>query len=225
MPTAEFYSSLGSKYEQAFAHDQGLLAFIQRALSHLPSNARVLDAGCGTGKPVATSLGAAGHHVTGFDISDAMVELSRAAVPSGTFTVADMRDYKLGSKHQRLDAVFNILSLFLLSGEGVEQMAARWTQWLVSGGMLCVCSFGAEDMYVEAKGAKFDAGAGCARDIPVRFMGERPKVTLFTKAGWRSLLEKNRFEVIDAVTEVFVSPPETKTDAEPHFFIIAKKRC
>ena len=223
MPTAEFYSSLGSRYEAAFAHDPGLLSFISRALAYLPPHAAVLDAGCGTGHPVATSLAAAGHRVTGFDISDAMVGLARKAVPSGTFTVGDMRDYAPPSG-ENWDAVFNILSLFLLSREEIETMAARWATGVTPGGLWWLCSLGAADVGVEEKGAVFDADGLAAREIPVRFMGERPRVTMFTKSGWRRLLEGEGFEVVEAVTEVFVPPVETLTDDEPHFFVVARKR-
>jgi len=218
MPNAEFYSALGSKYEDAFAHDPGLLTFIQTALNLLPPAAHVLDAGCGTGRPVASSLAAAGHRVTGIDISDEMVSLSRKAVPEATFEVADLRDYR---PMQRLDAVFNILSLFLLNRQEIEDMAGRWATWLETGGILSICTFGAEDVAKDK--AAYDADGLCVRDHKVRFMGEMVPVTLFTKQGWKELLEAKGFEIVDQRTEVFVPPKEALTDDEPHYFVIAKK--
>lgn len=84
---ADFYSSLGSKYEDAFGHDEGLTKFIEKALTYLSPQSHVLDAGCGTGKPVASALAAAGHSVTGTDTSEVMLELvgkqCRAATSKG----------------------------------------------------------------------------------------------------------------------------------------------
>jgi 2-polyprenyl-3-methyl-5-hydroxy-6-metoxy-1,4-benzoquinol methylase len=73
---ANFYSSLGSNYEDVFWENPGLLKFIERALPYLPLKANVLDVGCGFGKPVAMTLAAAGHSVTGIDISGIMIPLS-----------------------------------------------------------------------------------------------------------------------------------------------------
>jgi 2-polyprenyl-3-methyl-5-hydroxy-6-metoxy-1,4-benzoquinol methylase len=73
--------------------------------------ANVLDVGCGTGKPVAMTLAAAGHSVTGIDISDIMIALSQKAVPSGRFHLLDVKEYEPPSGPP-FDAVFNILCLF-----------------------------------------------------------------------------------------------------------------
>jgi SAM-dependent methyltransferase len=222
MPDAEFYSSLGTRYEDAFAHNAGLLSFMEAAIAYLPSNAHVLDAGCGTGKPVATSLAAAGHPVTGIDISDTMVELSRKAVPGGTFTVADMRNY-VPPLSERFGAIFNILSLFALEREEIETIMMKWHSWLETGGLLCICTMAAEDCHPETKGQGYDADGRCAREIRVRFMGEQVKITLFTRNGWEMLLRANGFEVVDTRTELFFPPKEADNDEEPHYYIIARK--
>ncbi|KAF2478413.1 S-adenosyl-L-methionine-dependent methyltransferase [Lindgomyces ingoldianus] len=223
MLNAKFYSSLGSKYEDAFAHDAGLISFIQTVLSDMPPQALVLDVGCGTGKPVASSLAAAGHRILGIDISPAMVELSRKAVPSGTFDVADMRNY-VPPEGIRLDAIFNILSLFLLDREGIESMAEKWSSWLPAGGLLCICTMAAEDCSPDEKGNGYDADGLCARDIGIRFMGAQTFITLFTRKGWAALLEKQGFEIVKTMTEMHAPPEEADSDPEPHLFIVAKKK-
>ncbi len=58
--------------------------------ARLPERGDVLDIGCGCGIPVARSLAAAGHQVTGVDISDVQVERARRLVPDGTFIRADI---------------------------------------------------------------------------------------------------------------------------------------
>ncbi|MFH9354937.1 class I SAM-dependent methyltransferase [Kitasatospora sp. NPDC017646] len=49
----------------------------------------MLDVGCGTGVPVVRSLAAAGHRVTGVDISDVQVQRARELVPEAAFVRAD----------------------------------------------------------------------------------------------------------------------------------------
>ena len=220
MSTAEFFSSLGSKYEDAFGHDAGLLAFIREALLHLPPSSVVLDVGCGTGKPVASSLAAAGHRVIGIDLSDTMVELSRKAVPSGSFEVADMRDYV---PKEQVNAVFSILSHLQMGREGIEEMVGKWARWLEVGGLLMICTLPAEDCEHRGPNAGYDADGRCARNLEFRFMGGTATGTAFTREGWRVLLEEKGFSIVHTNTEVFVPPEEAQCDPEPHYYIIAKK--
>jgi SAM-dependent methyltransferase len=214
------YSNLGSDYEDAFSHDAGLHEFLGTALPLLPPSSRVLDVGCGTGRPVASTLSSAGHHVLGVDISDKMVELSSRAVPAGTFEVGDMREYV--PKGDKFDGVFNILSLFILSREEIEAMSAKWSSWLKPGGILCICTIAAEDVRPKPS-PEYDEDGLCARDIGFRFLGNNVKTTLFTEDGWRLLLEKNGFEIVVEKKDLFKLPPETDSDDEMHYFLIARK--
>ncbi len=56
----------------------------------LPERARVLDAGSGTGTPVARSLAQGGHDVLGIDVSREMVATARRNVPGATFQRMNM---------------------------------------------------------------------------------------------------------------------------------------
>lgn len=219
----KFYDSLGAKYETGFAHDEGLISFVKTLVTLLPSSSNVLDMGCGTGKPVAYSLAQAGHDVTGVDISEVMVDLSRQAVPNGTFEVSDMRTWS-PKDGGNFDAVLNILSLFVLNREEVESMADRWTSWIKPGGLLAVCSIPVDDLDLSKQGGKYDPDRYCARDVPVRLMGTWPKVTLFTRAGWRKMFEDRGFDVVHENTTLFEPPKESQSDPEIHFFIVGKKR-
>ncbi|KAM3077085.1 hypothetical protein ACMFMG_003446 [Clarireedia jacksonii] len=215
------FSSLGSNYEDAFSHDTGLHEFLKTALSLLPPSSRIFDAGCGTGRPVSSTLSAAGHHVLGIDLSDKMIELSRKAVPAGTFELGDMRKYV--PKGDQFDGVFNILSLFALSREEIEAMSAKWSTWLKPGGILCICTIPAEAVRPKSS-SEYDDDGLCARNIGFRFLGNDVTITLFTREGWRLLLEKNGFEVIIEKEDLFKLAPETDSDDELHYFLIARKK-
>ncbi|CAK1356525.1 uncharacterized protein RHO25_012332 [Cercospora beticola] len=218
---ADLFSSIGEQYEAAFGHDQGLLKFTQKVLEHLKPNSHILDVGCGTGKPVATTAAEAGHKITGIDLSEVMVELASKAVPTGTFEVADMLTYQ--PKDIKFDAVFNMLSLFLLRRQDVELMATRWNCWLPLGGILAIGTGAAEDVHPEKLEVQYDEDGACARKMPFEFMGKPITIDMFTRAGWEKLLVDAGFEVLYTTTDVFVPPPETGCQTEPHYFIMAKK--
>lgn len=57
----------------------------------LPPGARVLDAGCGAGEPVARYFVDRGDAVTGIDVSERMLALARRQVPAATFQRMDLR--------------------------------------------------------------------------------------------------------------------------------------
>lgn len=81
--------------------DAGGHAFRQRRyvdliLEGLERGARVLDVGCGTGRPVAEYLVARGFHVVGIDSSEGMLEIARRAVPEAQFVWGDMTEAEFG---------------------------------------------------------------------------------------------------------------------------------
>jgi SAM-dependent methyltransferase len=62
----------------------------------LPRGARVLDAGCGTGR-VGAVLDARGHTVVGVDADPALVDAARADHPGPRWLVADLAELDLGA--------------------------------------------------------------------------------------------------------------------------------
>ncbi|MFJ5543375.1 class I SAM-dependent methyltransferase [Micromonospora chalcea] len=63
----------------------------------VPPGARVLDAGCGTGR-VAAALAARGHDVVGVDADPTLVEAARADHPGPRFLVADLAELDLAAQ-------------------------------------------------------------------------------------------------------------------------------
>ena len=59
-------------------------------VSLLPKGARILDAGCGAGVPVAKFLVDRGYSVTGIDFSTSMINLACQQVPGAEFLEGDM---------------------------------------------------------------------------------------------------------------------------------------
>ena len=91
---------------------------LDRMLTHAPGR-RVLDLGCGTGRPIAQYLTDRRCAVTGVDGAPAMVELFRRNVPEAQAIVADMRGLELG---EDFDAILAWDSFFHLSPDDQRAM-------------------------------------------------------------------------------------------------------
>ncbi|MFY0662381.1 MAG: class I SAM-dependent methyltransferase [Shimia sp.] len=123
---AEIKAGMAAVYERnAAAWDEGRDTslreknWLTRWLEGLPVPAKILDLGCGSGRPLSGYLAGLGHHVCGVDASAAMIARAQANVPGATFQIADMRALDLG---QLFDAILSWDAFFHLSPE--EQRAA-----------------------------------------------------------------------------------------------------
>ena len=211
-----------NQYDDAYARDPGVLRFLSTVLSHLPPQSQVLDVGCGTGKPVAETLAAAGHFITGIDNVHAMVELSQKRIPNGVFQLSDMREY-VHPKTKQLDAVLMVRSLFRLGREEIEETVRKYGSWLHSGGLVCIATMAADDFSPDNMLSGYDPDGLCAREVRKQFMGNQVTSALFTQVGWQLLLQKNGFNIVDQKKNVFGPPDRIDSDALPYYYIIAKK--
>ncbi|KAG4027751.1 hypothetical protein MFRU_027g00440 [Monilinia fructicola] len=226
LPSIEYYDDLAKVYENAFSHDKGLHEFIEMTLLELPSTAKVLDIGCGTGKPVSYAMAANGHKVHGIDLSSAMIELSRKRVPSGSFEQANMLKYspRFPNNTPDIDAIFAVFSLFYLSRKDTATMISKMFNWLKPNGLLCIGTISAEDF--ETTPSMYDADGLCATDVEMTFMGSRcSSMTAFTKQGWKSVIESAGFEITHTKSNLFVPRPSpgVASDDEMHYFVMARK--
>ncbi|PZS26435.1 MAG: class I SAM-dependent methyltransferase [Pseudonocardiales bacterium] len=83
------YDALSWRYRADDADAGQYAPWIAELSAAIPPHSRVLDIGCGCGVPVARDLTAAGHRVTGVDLSDVQIERARRLVPGATFICAD----------------------------------------------------------------------------------------------------------------------------------------
>ncbi|MCG8592992.1 MAG: class I SAM-dependent methyltransferase [Kiloniellales bacterium] len=85
------------------------LPFLERLSERLPARSRVLDLGCGAGRPVDAFLVERGHQVIGIDISEAMIALARRNIPQASFHRRDMAGLQPGD--YQVDAVVSFYAL------------------------------------------------------------------------------------------------------------------
>lgn len=111
---------------EAFARDRDKSLYerrwLDRALAHTRGR-RVLDLGCGPGRPIATYLADRRCTITGVDAAPAMLALFEAALPRAETVEADMRGLELG---EAFDLILAWNSLFHLSGEDQKAMFATF---------------------------------------------------------------------------------------------------
>ena len=107
--------------------------WLGRFSPRLARGARVLDAGCGNGLPVAREL-ARHFQVTGLDLSPVQVERARELVPLARFVCGDMAtaEFEPGS-FDAIVAFYSIINLPLAEHPGVLR---RFADWLAPGGWL-----------------------------------------------------------------------------------------
>ena len=100
--------------------------------------ARVLDAGCGTGR-IAIRLADREYEVTGVDVDASMLDIARHEAPALDWREADLSSFDLGSTYDLVLLAGNILPL--LEPGTLGATCARLAAHLARNGLL-VCGFG-----------------------------------------------------------------------------------
>lgn len=200
---AQVYNALGQAYEEVFGEQPGAGAAIAHLLSLLPGKARVLDVGSGTGRPVAATIAAAGHDVTGYDVSEKMVELARERVPAARFELADMRelDFEPGS----WDVVVAFFSMLQLPRADQEAMIGRFATWLAPGGHLVLATVPSD--------ANGRAG---------EWMGHWMQTFSYPVPVLRQLLANAGLRIVREHVEDF-TPDSEQADAEAQVYLTVRK--
>lgn len=145
-PVASLYDSIGKKYEMAYSGIPAQEKSLQWILSKLPrTGCRILDIGCGTGRPAASTLASSpGFHIVhGIDISDGMLAVAREHVPSATFQQVDLRDFR--AEPSTFDAIVSYFAfLVAISQQQIEEILGRIFVWLKPGGLLVLSTIPAD---------------------------------------------------------------------------------
>ncbi|HEY4459917.1 MAG TPA: class I SAM-dependent methyltransferase [Pseudonocardiaceae bacterium] len=199
----DVFDSLGKDHETAFAGFTAQRDEAEWLAGELPANARVLDVGCGTGKPVAEVLAAAGHRVTGYDVSPTMVELARAQLPQVSFEVGDLRT--LEQPASSWDAVVACYSLLQLTRAQIDAALAKFADWLAPGGIFLLVT-----VPVDVEGFDFE------------FMGKPVTVSSYSAEGYRERLDRLGLAVVRERFAEF-QPDFPGAAPEPALFLSARK--
>lgn len=97
------YNRMGDWFDQKRSRDLSFeIHYLDKITSALPAGAKILDIGCGTGRPIAEYLLKRGFQVTGVDGSHKMIELAKQYVPQARLFLQDMRSLRLNEKFDAL---------------------------------------------------------------------------------------------------------------------------
>lgn len=193
---AAAFNEIGERYDEAFPHKEEQVTAASWLIGHLKPGARILDAGCGTGRPTARQLSEAGMSVMGIDISPVMLSLARKNVPRATFSEMDIMDLAPGIGE--FDAVVAFFSLLMLARQQIPPALARIRQILVPQGWLVLGM-------VEAD----------VDDIPIPFLGAQVRVTGYPRSELRDVVTAAGFTVLREKSRSYAPasaglPPETQ---------------
>ena len=146
-----------ARFAQLAASGVGVHGEADRCTQLVPPGARVLDAGCGTGR-VAIELARRGYQVVGVDVDGAMLARAREAAPELTWVEHDLATLD----PQHVEAVGGGFDLVVAAGNviplvrpGTEQaVLARLAHLLAPGGLLAA-GFGLDAAHLPIAAAPF----------------------------------------------------------------------
>ncbi|GAB3156435.1 class I SAM-dependent methyltransferase [Micromonospora sonneratiae] len=127
----------------------------------VPRGARILDAGCGTGR-VGAHLAAAGHQVVGVDLDPELIAEARAVHPGPTWLVGDLSDLDLPSAgipagFDMIVCAGNVMTFVAPSTR--REILCRFRAHLADGGRIAVGfgtgrGYGHDEFLSDAKAAR-----------------------------------------------------------------------
>ena len=148
------------RFERLAARGVHVHGEADRCAALVPPGARVLDAGCGTGR-VAIELARRGYDVVGVDLDAGMLTEARAAAPRLTWLQADLADFDPGAHGVPggFDLVVAAGNVVPLAAAGTEaQVVARMAAALRPDGVL-LAGFGLDSAHLPLPEAPFDLPA------------------------------------------------------------------
>ena len=209
---SSLYNPMGKRYEDAYGHIPEQAQSLKWLISQLPARSKVLDIGCGTGKPTADALVSAGHAVHGIDISEGMLDVARKQVPLATFQQVDFRDFN--ADPATYDAITSYFAFLVAMPQAqIRDMIHNIYKWLKPGGFFIFATVPADMEHVPAQ--------WLGTDVVLTSMSEEQYEVSMREAGFTMVHQKASVFVPKAV-EAGLCKPE-QTGEEHQLFIYAKK--
>jgi SAM-dependent methyltransferase len=126
------YDAVSRLYDDAYGSDTKYQVLLGELCRAIPAGSAVLDIGCGSGVPVARDLVAAGHRVTGMDISEVQISRARERVPQAQFIHGDAT--AAAFEPASFDAIVSLYALIHIPLAEQPPLLRRIAQWLRPGG-------------------------------------------------------------------------------------------
>ncbi|MDE3216110.1 MAG: class I SAM-dependent methyltransferase [Gemmatimonadota bacterium] len=137
------YAHIAAEWDRArreFVHREA--EYLDALLDGAPAGSLVLDAGCGTGRPMADALVKRGFRVVGVDQSPAMLARARARLPHERWVEGALETLELD---EEFAAVICWDALFHVERRHHEAVLARLAGMLAPGGRIMLTAGGSDD--------------------------------------------------------------------------------
>jgi ubiquinone/menaquinone biosynthesis C-methylase UbiE len=171
------YNRIASQYLAERTRDSEDIHLLDDLIARLPDRAKVLDAGCGAGIPVAQILSDR-FELTGVDFSEAQIDLARRHVPGAQFVCQDMT--KLDFPEATFDAIVSYYAIIHIPREQHRSLFVNFQRMLKRDGFALLC-LGAESL---------------ADDIDENYLGTRMYWSHFDADTYLEMLEVTGFKHI-----------------------------
>jgi ubiquinone/menaquinone biosynthesis C-methylase UbiE len=150
----------------------------------IPKNSNILDAGCGSGLPVAEYFSERGHRVTGVDISGKMLKLARKNAPKAKKFIKKSI-FDLDFPNDTFDLITSVYTIFHIDREKHEGIFRNFYRMLKEGGLayFTLCNGSRTDGKPEFHGT-------------MEFDGKKLPYSHYSKERYREMLEQIGFKNI-----------------------------
>jgi len=136
------YNAIAAQYLATRTTDSADVQLLDELIQCLPTNATVLDAGCGAGVPITQRL-AQHFQVTGVDFSEAQIDLARQNVPRVQFVCQDLTT--LAFPDHTFDAICSYYAIIHIPREEHRALLQNFQRMLKPAGLALLC-LGANDL-------------------------------------------------------------------------------
>jgi ubiquinone/menaquinone biosynthesis C-methylase UbiE len=173
----EGYNAIADRYLAERTRDSEDVRLLNDLIERLPTDAKVLDAGCGAGIPISQILSER-FQLTGVDFSEAQIELAKKNVPNGTFLCEDMT--KLDFPENTFDGISSYYAIIHIPREEHQGLLANFHRMLKQAGFALLC-LGAEHLI---------------DDVDENYLGTRMYWSHYDTATYLKLLRECGFSII-----------------------------
>jgi len=136
------YNTMPDAYLAMRSTDSEDVQLLDELVRRLPQGAKVLDAGCGAGVPVARLL-SQHFQVVGVDFAEKQIELARQLVPQAEFVCQDITE--LTFDDATFDAICSYYAIIHIPREAHEALFQQFYRLLKPSGLALLC-LGADDL-------------------------------------------------------------------------------
>ena len=171
------YNKIADRYLAERTADSEDVRLLDDFIDLLSPHAKVLDAGCGAGFPISSSL-AEFFDVTGVDFSETQIELAKKNVPNATFLCEDMT--KLKFPDNTFDGITSYYAIIHIPREEHQPLLQNFYKMLKPGGIALVC-LGVENL---------------VDNIDENYLGTRMYWSHFDSETYIKILKECNFSII-----------------------------